>query len=355
MNQAVQALQQALVEQSMDAMFITSFPNRYYVTGLHSTAGVALVTPNKAWFLVDFRYVEAAENTISGMEVEMCNKGQFARIAELMAENGVKRLGFEEESMSYAEYRRLAEAAPGVELCPFQSALEKLRQVKRPDELERIRQAQRIGEQAFGEILNYIRPGVTERQIRTELEYAMQKAGGEGLAFDTIVVSGVNSSMPHGMPTDKPVEPGDFVTMDFGCTWQGYCGDMTRTVAVGHVTDEMRQVYDTVLRAQQKALEGIRAKLTGHEIDALARDVIDAAGYAFCFGHSLGHSLGIEVHEKPSFSVGYGYGIPAGAVMSVEPGIYLPGQFGVRIEDLVVVREDGAENLNSSPKELIVL
>lgn len=355
MNQTIVDIQQGLQERQLDAMVIMAPSNRFYASKFRSTAGMVLITPKRAWFLVDFRYIEAARAAISGMDVIQVDGKYYDYLSSQAKEQHFSRVGFEQSGITYQEYIRLKTCMKDAQLVPAEELLLQLRQVKAPAELEAIRTAQRISEAAFAEILNFIQPGRTERDIQVELDYRMQKAGGEGLAFDSIVVSGANSSKPHGVPTDKPVEAGDFLTMDFGCQYGGYCADMTRTVAIGHATDEMRQVYDIVLRAQREAMAHIHAGMAGSMADAFARDIIRDAGYGAYFGHALGHGVGIDIHEAPSFASRYDALIPAGAVMSVEPGIYLPGKFGVRIEDLVVVQEEGVTSLNASEKELIIL
>lgn len=355
MNQTILDIQERLQQQQLDAMVIMTPSNRFYASKFRSTAGMALITPSRAWFLVDFRYIEAARATIEGMDVVQVNGKYYDYLSSQAKEHHFARVGFEERSITYWEYTQLQACMKGAELVPAEEMLLQLRQVKAPEELKAIQNAQRISETAFAEILNFIKPGRTEREIQIELDYQMQKAGGEGLAFDSIVVSGANSSKPHGVPTDKQVQDGDFLTMDFGCKFGGYCADMTRTVAIGHATDEMRQVYDTVLRAQKEAMAHIHANMAGSLADSFARDIIREAGYGEHFGHALGHSVGIDIHELPSFAPRYDAMIPAGAVMSVEPGIYLPGEFGVRIEDLVLVQENGVASLNTSEKELIIL
>ena len=230
-----------------------------------------------------------------------------------------------------------------------------LRAVKSPEEIAAITAAQRIAERAFTELLNFIRPGVTEREIAAELTYRMMRLGGEGNSFDPITITGANTSKPHGVPGDAAVAPGDFVTLDFGTIVEGYHSDMTRTVAVGYATDEMRKVYDTVLRAQAAGIALMTPAHTGAEVHAAAADVIAAAGWGAYFGHGFGHSVGLEIHESPSASPRNVQPLPAGAVVTAEPGIYLPGRFGVRIEDMILVTEDGNRNLTAAPKELLII
>ena len=228
-----------------------------------------------------------------------------------------------------------------------------LRQVKTREEQEILRQAEAIGDRAYAKVLPHLRPGISEKQVAAWLEFYMKEEGAEGFSFDTIAASGEHSAMPHAVPTDKVLAEGDFLTMDFGCLYRGYCSDMTRTVVIGQASDKQREIYETVLRAQETALQGIRPGMTGKEIDALARDVIVDAGYGECFGHALGHSVGLEIHECPNFSTKEKTVIQPGMVITVEPGIYVEGIGGVRIEDVVIITEDGCENITHSPKQLL--
>ena len=215
--------------------------------------------------------------------------------------------------------------------------------------------AQRIAERALDQILGEIRPGVTEKEIAARLQYLMLHYGASDMSFDPIVVSGPNGSLPHGVPSERVIGRGEFVTMDFGCVYRGYCSDMTRTVAVGFATEEMQTVYNTVLAAQKAGIAAAKAGVTGREVDGAARAVIEAAGYGDCFGHSFGHGVGVEIHEAPNASPMNDKPLPAGAVISAEPGIYLPGRLGVRIEDVILLTEEGCRNMTKAPKELLVL
>ena len=241
------------------------------------------------------------------------------------------------------------------ELVAAQGLLDGLRAAKDEEELARMRQAQRITDEAFREILNFIRPGLTEQEVAARLVYELLRRGGRRVSFDPIVAAGANGSMPHAVPGETVIQPGMFVTMDFGCVYEGYCSDMTRTVAVGQPTDEMERVYHTVLEAQRAGIAAARAGVTGSEVDRAARQAIQQAGYGSFFSHSFGHSLGLEIHESPNASPSEQTVFPAGAVISAEPGIYLPGHFGVRIEDVLVLREGGCEDITQAPKNLIVL
>ena len=251
----------------------------------------------------------------------------------------------------HERYRKNLQA----ELVPASALLHALRAQKDARELERMEQAQRIAEKALEQILTEIRPGVTEKEISARLQYHMLCFGAEKMSFDPIVAGGPNGSMPHAVPTDRPVQSGEFVTMDFGCVYGGYCSDMTRTVCVGKPTEEMERVYETVLKAQLAGIAAARAGVTGAEIDGAAREVIRQAGYGDYFGHSFGHSVGVEIHESPNASPGNHEPMPAGAVVSAEPGIYLPGRFGVRIEDVIVLEEGGCRDITKADKALLCL
>ena len=277
-----------------------------------------------------------------------------ALLKEAVQRHSIQRLGFEDAYMTVREHDAYARALP-CELVPAADLLAELRAVKDPEELEIMIAAQRIAEKALTDILNEIRPGVTEKEIAARLQYLMLHYGAEDKSFDPIVVSGPNGSLPHGVPSEKVIQAGEFVTMDFGCIYHGYCSDMTRTVAVGSVTDEMRQVYDTVLQAQLAGIAAARAGATGKAVDGAARDIIRQAGYGPCFGHSFGHGVGVEIHEGPNATPSNDKPLPAGAVISAEPGIYLPGKLGVRIEDVLYLTPEGCQNLTLAPKELVIL
>ncbi|MBQ2774887.1 MAG: aminopeptidase P family protein [Clostridia bacterium] len=343
--------------QELDGVMITSEENRRYFTAFPSTAGVLLVSRCGSVFLTDSRYVEAAGKKITCCPVRE-TKNLKKELPDLMREFKINRLGIEAQRVTVSEYTRYCEMLNDVEIVADGSvdkAINSLRMVKSADEIASIKKAQAITEQAFDHILRFIKPGVTEREISLELDYFMLKNGAEALSFETIAVSGINSSMPHGVPSDKKIENGDFITMDYGAVCDGYHSDMTRTVAVGAVSDEQKKVYDTVLKAQLAALDVMRPGVRCSDADKAARDVIASAGYGAFFGHGTGHGVGIEIHEEPRVSPSAEDILEAGNVVTDEPGIYLPGCFGVRIEDMVLITEDGIENLTSSPKELIVI
>lgn len=346
----------ASLPQGLDGALICSDVSRAYLTGMRSSAGTLLVLRDAAYFIIDFRYIEKARNTVKDCQVLLQEK-LYDQINEILGRHGAKRLGTESAYMTleaYSAFQERVEAELTMEK-DVSRTLADLRMYKSPEELDCIRRAQKITDEAFAHILDYIQPGLSERDVARELRDFADRRGSEGPSFDYIVVSGRNSSMPHGVPSEKPLEAGDFVTMDFGCVTGGYCSDMTRTVAVGHCSDEMGQVYHTVLRAQEAAIRLAASGVSCKAVDAAARDLINSAGYEGCFGHGAGHSVGLEIHEPPAFNTRDETICRPGMVMTVEPGIYLEGRFGVRIEDMVLITKSGCEDLTNSPKELIVL
>ena len=340
----------------LDAMLLTGEANCYYAAGFMGE-GIALVTRRGSWYFTDSRYTEAADKAIGDAAVirEVSREKPFsALINEALAEAGAEKAGFEEQRMTVAEHAVYSEKLHCT-LTPASSLMTELRGSKDEEELSCMTAAQRIAEGALEQILKEIRPGMTEKEIAARLNYLMVSAGAEKTAFDTIVASGPNGSMPHAVPGMRKVREGDFITMDFGCVYKGYCSDMTRTVALGRPSDEMRNVYDIVLQAQLAGIAAAKAGVTGAVIDGAARKVIQDAGYGVYFGHSFGHSLGIDIHEAPNAAPGNDKPMPDGAVVSAEPGIYLPGKFGVRIEDVMILRPDGAQVITKAPKALLVL
>ena len=344
--------------EGADAALITSGVSRRYLTGMASSAGTLVIfRSGEAYLVIDSRYIEKARRTAQGCQVVL-QRRLADQVRELLERHGARRLAVESDYMTLSEYQNLQRQLPGVELVidrQLSSLLRQMRAVKAPEELEAIQRAQAVTDAAFTHILDYIRPGRTEREIAGELLDFCYRQGSEGPSFDYIVVSGANSSMPHGVPTGKAVERGDFVTMDFGCLVDGYCSDMTRTVAVGPVDEEHRRVYETVLAAQKAAIAAARPGIPGSQVDRAARQVIEAAGYGPCFGHSTGHSVGLEIHESPLFAPAEETLLQPGMVITVEPGIYLEGKFGVRIEDMVFLTPDGNRDLTHSPKEFTVI
>ena len=340
----------------LDAILLTGEANCYYATGFMGE-GIALVTRRGSWYFTDSRYTEAAGMAIGDAAVirEVSRERPFsALINEALAASGAEKVGFEDQRMTVAEHAVYSEKLHCT-LTPASALMTELRGSKDEEELSCMTAAQRIAEGALEKILKEIRPGMTEKEIAARLNYLMVVAGAEKTSFDTIVASGPNGSMPHAVLGMRKVREGDFITIDFGCVYKGYCSDMTRTVALGRPSDEMRNVYDIVLQAQLAGIAAAKAGVTGAVIDGAARKVIQDAGYGVYFGHSFGHSLGIDIHEAPNAAPGNDKPMPDGAVVSAEPGIYLPGKFGVRIEDVMILRPDGAQVITKAPKALLVL
>ena len=339
-----------------DGLLLTSPISRKYCAEFNVDEGVAIVTKKGCRYYTDSRYIETAEKNLKGFDVRMVSKdnGYIRQLNRAIEELEVFTLGFEEDFLTVAEFRSY-ESKLNAKLVPCQQDLNAFRVVKEEYELQRMREAQAITDKAFTEVLKRIRVGMTEKELCAELIYCLYKNGAEGLSFAPIVVAGPNSSMPHGVPGERRLQKGDFITMDFGVVYKDYCSDMTRTVALGYATDEMKLVYETVLKAQLAGIAATRAGVTGQAIDGAARKVIAEAGFGEYFGHGYGHCLGLQVHEAPYCNPSNDKPMPAGCVSSAEPGIYLPGKFGVRIEDCVVIREDGVEDLAHSPKDLIIV
>ena len=352
----IEKYQSLLETGEVDALLLTSVYNRLYAAQYRVAEGVAVVTREGAYYFTDSRYIEAAEKNLKGFTVRMTHPGssEIERINEVIGEHTIKKLGFEENDMTYGDYLRYNEALHAV-LVPMQAKIDAFRATKEPWEIELMRKAQAITDQTFSELCKIIQAGMTEKELEAELLYRLYKHGAEGPSFDPIVVSGPNTSLPHGVPGERKLEFGDFITMDCGCIYGGYCSDMTRTVALGFVSEEMDKVYKTVLKAQLAGIAATKAGVAGRDIDGAARKVIADAGYGDYFGHGYGHSLGILIHEAPNANTRNDQPMPAGAVVSAEPGIYLPGKFGVRIEDVTVITETGCEVLTKSPKKLIIL
>lgn len=353
-----------------DAMLITADVTRQYAFGFASSAGYGYISAGRCELYLDFRYFEKAcvlqncGKISKYVKIKQITAPRAKVLSEIIKADKTQKLLYEDRRMSCSEFEALkkelsAEAAEA-ELSAAGNAVDELRACKDEYELGCIAEAQRITDLAFSHIVSYIRDGrrtglgLRECDIALELEYFMRKNGAGGIAFDTICVSGAKSSMPHGVPDETVVSEG-FLTMDFGARFDGYCADMTRTLCIGNPDAEMKKIYDTVLEAQNSAFSKIRGGVKGKTVDSAAREIIYSAGFKGCFGHSTGHSLGLEIHESPNFSPNEETAVPAGAVVSVEPGIYISGRFGVRIEDIVFLTENGYKNLTNSTKEFIIL
>lgn len=342
-----------------DAVLVISDKNRLYFTGFQSTFGYLLLfKENKNVFITDPRYYEMAQELQSeSLSVMQIGNGLSANgmVAELLGEHGAKTVGFEDTELTVRDFTALKESFPDFELVPVGESINTVRSFKDETEISYIKKAQSITDAAFSQVLSIIRPGMTEKDLAVELEYLMAKNGAEGLAFDTIIASGLNSSKPHAHPTDKILENGDAITMDFGARYHGYCSDMTRTVFLGEPGEEMRKIYNVVLMAQKSGIVNAYPNMGGKELDSYCREVIRANGYEKYFTHSTGHSLGIDIHEEPRASMYYDGKLMPKQFITCEPGIYVTGVGGVRIEDLLLIEEDEVIDLTTSDKNIIIL
>lgn len=346
-----------VLPENADGALITSDINRRYFTGMKSSAGMLLIFKECAYLIIDFRYIEKARNTVKNCTV-MEQENLTEQINSLMKKHNAKSLAVESMDMTLSRMSFLEKKFPDIEFIKsdeLSNNIYDMRTIKSAEEIKKIHKAQEIAEKAFDEILGFISPGVTEREIALKLDSCMLENGAEGLSFETIALARANTSMPHGVPGNYKVKNGDFVLMDFGAVYDGYHSDMTRTVCVGQPSEKMGKIYDIVLKAQLEALKKIKSGITGSELDGYARDIIDESGYGDFFGHSLGHGVGMEIHEFPTASSKSETILKENMVVTVEPGIYLPGEFGVRIEDFVVVTENSHQNLTNCPKKLIIL
>lgn len=355
MEQRLNRLRNRLREHGLEALLVLRPENRYYLSGFTGSNGYLLVKPDETVLLTDGRYTTQAAEQAPHCRAVIAT-ALAAALREELQRSGIKQLGFEKDFVTYEQYQIFHELFAGIELQPTSGHVEALRLIKDEGELAILRQAANIADAAFAHILNYLKPGISELDVSLELETFMRKQGAKSSSFEIIVASGARSALPHGKASDKVLEHGDFVKLDFGAYYQGYCSDITRTVVLGEATDRHREIYDLVLKAQTHAVANIKAGITGVEADKLARDIIATGGYGEQFSHTLGHGLGLAVHEAPSLSHNRGDQVlQPGMVVTVEPGIYLPGFGGVRIEDDIVITADGNEVLTKSPKEFLVI
>lgn len=334
-----------------EAAYITAYPDIFYYSGFASRDARLIISKNRQILITDSRYTIQAAQQVPDFEIYNIKDGLGGAFSGVDA----TVVGYEEEHISAAALVRLGEQIPDCRLIPMQERIAGVRSIKEPGEVERIRAAEELGDAAFSHILNFIKVGMTEREIAFELEFFMRKNGASALSFETIAASGVRSAMPHGVAGDKRIERGELLTLDFGCVLDGYCSDMTRTIAIGKPDERSTEIYNIVRSAQQTALDAICVGAKLSAIDKAARDVITAAGYGECFGHALGHSVGIEIHENPCFSSRAEGVVKPGYVITVEPGIYIENFGGVRIEDLTAIGEDGVQILSKSTKELLII
>jgi Xaa-Pro aminopeptidase len=340
---------------AVDGMVISNGENRRYLSGFTGSAGMLVIDARRAYLVTDFRYWEQAAAEADGFTIYKQGPDLYQSVVKLIETLQWQSVGFEPESLTYLEYQKFhGLLPPTVQYVPVPDGVRQLRAVKDAVEIQLLAEAARITDRAWQKTLTVIKPGVSETDVALEFDYQLRVNGAEGSAFPTIVASGWRAALPHGAPTAKKILPGELVLIDGGAKYQGYHGDMTRTVVLGQATARQREIYQIVLTAQKKALASIKAGLTGKELDAVARQAIRARGFGEYFGHGLGHSVGLNIHENPRLSPLENNPIPEGATVTVEPGIYLPDWGGVRIEDLVVVEADGIRNLTGSPKEQLI-
>ena len=347
-------LREKMASSGVDGFLVSSFLNWRYVSGFRGDAGALLITERDAYLFTDSRYIEEAEREAQGFTVRMTTV-DTDEIKAAVQSSGIKRLAFEKEHVTFSTWERFKERFEGVELVGVSGWVEDLRMVKTPEEIACIERAQAIADDAFRLLVDTIRLGAREIDLALELEFTMRKMGSEGVAFPIIAVAGTRSSLPHGVPTENVLSDGDFITFDFGGKYQGYCSDETRTLIAGHVDERHREIYNVVLEAQMAGLEAVKPGVMGKEVDAAGRKVIEDAGYGQYFGHGIGHGVGLAVHEGPSAGKKSETVLQPGMIVTVEPGIYIPGFGGCRIEDLVLVTETGHRVLSASPKELAVV
>ena len=350
----IEKLRALLEEKSLDAIFIGYIPNVRYLTNFSGSSGSVLITKNKNYFITDFRYKDQSQNEVHGFEI-IISYTASDELKKIVEEQEIKIIGFEATHMTYGAYDNNKNNFPGVTFIPLTEAVEKLTMQKTPEELAKIQKAIDITDKTFSKMLEFIKPGMRELDVSAEITYTHKKLGAHKDSFEPIVASGRRAALPHGIASGKIIEKGDILTLDFGCVYEGFCSDMTRTIAVGEPGDEMKKIYKIVLDAQLKAIDTARAGISSKSVDTVARDYITSMGYGENFGHGLGHGLGIDVHEMPGLSQRMDMELVENSVVTIEPGIYIDNLGGVRIEDDVILKSNGCVVMNKSPKELIII
>jgi|YNPNPStandDraft_1061719.scaffolds.fasta_scaffold72097_2 Xaa-Pro aminopeptidase len=345
-----------LSDEGLDWLLVSGPENRRYLSGFTGSSGYLLISQEEALLATDFRYFQQVQEQAPAYTLAKMQGGTVESLASILHQHVAEgaRLGFEAEHLTVALYEKLRGAVAAAQWVPTQGLVENLRAVKEPGEIQAIRRAVALADEVLEAILPTLRPGMTEKEVAWRLESAMRERGAEKVSFDLIVASGPNGAKPHAVTSDRPLGKGEPIVIDMGCVVDGYCSDLTRTIVLGEPDGRFRDLYDLVLRAQRAAEEGIRPGMTGREADALAREVIDAAGYKEEFGHSLGHGVGLEVHELPRLSALAEEPLQEGMVFTVEPGVYIPGWGGIRIEDMAVLQRDGVEVLTACTKDPVV-
>lgn len=350
----LQKLRALMEKKDLDAFIVTSAQNRRYISGFTGSAGLLIITKSKQLFITDFRYIEQATEQAPDFEIIEHKQSIIQEAAAQLLKESAQRVGFEHEDVTFALYQQFQNAVHA-DLVPASGLIEELRLIKSETELAIMKTAAEIADAAYTHILTFVKPGMKEIEVSNELEFFMRKQGATQSSFDTIVASGYRSALPHGVASDKEIQKGELVTLDYGALYNGYCSDITRTFAVGEISDKLREIYDIVLEANLRGVAGVKPGITGKEADALTRDYITEKGYGQYFGHSTGHGLGMDVHESPALSFRSDTVLKPGMVVTVEPGIYIPEVGGCRIEDDLVLTADGSERLTVSTKDLITL
>lgn len=357
MNKRLQRLRKILKEKNMDACIITGRANTIYLSGFTGSTSVMLIGLDKAWLVVDFRYtIQAKEQAFEGIEVVEQQESFYNTINGLMAHHSIESVGFEGNVLTFSEYQKMKiNLNKAKSFVSLEGLIDKLRIIKDEEEIESIQQAVLLGDKVFDHIIKFIKPGMKETDVSSEMEYTMRKLGAKGPSFETIVGAGYRSAMCHGTATDNVIKNGDAVVLDFGVIYRNYCSDMTRTIFIGEPNSELRKIYGIVRKAQEEALASIVSGMKASDADKVARDIIAKSGYGEAFGHSLGHGVGVEIHEEPRLSVKSEDILTDGMVFSVEPGIYVEGLGGVRIEDMVVLVDGKPRNFTTSSKDMIII
>ena len=354
MNKRLEKFLNKLTAAQLDGVLINNLKNVYYLTGFWSSNASLFISRERQVLFTDARYQVLAQETVKGFEI-VITRDELGEAAKLIKETKLGKIGFESE-IAFSYYQRLQQAFAGLDLTPLTNFVEELRWIKDAEEVATIKQACSISDQAFRDVLDFIKVGKTELEIATFLDFRMRELGASGVSFDIIAASGTRTSMPHAVPSDKRLEAGDTLTLDFGCLYNHYVSDMTRTVYIDSVNDEQAEIYQTVLKANQALIEAARDGLSFRDFDKIPRDIIEAAGYGPYFSHGIGHGIGLDIHEEPYFSQTSKEVIKAGMVLTDEPGIYIEGRnSGVRIEDDLLITQEGCEVLTLAPKELIVV
>ncbi|WP_125152248.1 M24 family metallopeptidase [Clostridium rectalis] len=353
-QERIKKLRQSMERQDLDGILLVGDANRNYLSGFTGDESFSIIGLEKAIFITDSRFTEQAKEQVIGYEVREY-KGKIEKfMSKIVKELNIKKLGFEEDIVTFKNYVTYKDSF-SCELVPIKGIIEDIRIIKDEEEIVCIKKAAEIADRAFAKILQFVKPGMTEKEVGVELEYWLKKFGASGLSFPSIVASGERSSLPHGQPTDKVIKMGDFLTLDFGCVYNGYCSDMTRTIVMGNATDKMTEIYNVVLEAQETAIKAFKPGSTGAEVDKVARDYIKEKGYGKYFGHGLGHGVGREIHELPGISPNGDIILKPGMIVTNEPGIYIPDFGGVRIEDLILITENGCEVISKTTKKLITI